>query len=525
MHCDTSAMRHIDMDAIIAQRNGGYHAPKLAVVYPWQSPFFYTRCVESLLHLQHPPGYEVDYFRGTGWSPALRHINGCEQAMGWGADYIVIVGADQLYEPDMLCRLVARMEEGYEAVACMVPTRGFLAWNHGMKPFGKVAWRFKPSTDGFQTKTRQYRGQAIDADMLGLVNPADGDMQLCHMVGSGVIMFRREHLEALHKPWFYESIDPLTQQRWASMDTRFSFRLQWEAGARLWVDTSIKIRHLHIFAIDDSFPGRFEDWATPHPDADQDICKYLPTAFPDSTMADDAPEKPTLPSAFFDNYRAKYVKMAFAEHQQVYNTIERIYPEQRCYDREAVVTFLEKLITHGVIPFVLELGGWKGELARDMLEQWKDMRVISGWYNVEICREAVAKTICHDSRYTCNTLDGFFWDVKPGWVQMCNTLVLSHVVEHMRLQDFAATITHCADRKIDYVYLDIPHITADSRKAWQGWTNTHVLEGGWDDIEAILVQNGYVQWAVDNSSRCYASKKGMRALDRIGQEQKVYVNA
>lgn len=519
-------MRRIDMDAILAQRNGT-HRPRLGVVYPWQSPFFYTRCAESLLHLRHPDGCDVDFFRGSGWSPAVRHINGCEQAYAWGSDFIVIVGSDQLYDADLLCRLMARMEEGYDAVACMLPTRGFLAWNHGMKPFGKVAWRFKSSTKGIGTVVRQYHGQSIDGDMLELINPEEGDMQKCHFVGSGVIMFRREHLDSLAKPWFFETINAETQQRWASMDTRFSFRLQCEAGATLWVDTTIKVKHLHIFAIDETFSERFADWAMPSPDVDMDICRYLPTGMPSSTMPDEArrvtPQE-ILPPSFFDNYRANYATMTYAEHQQAYSIIERVYPDQSCYNRAAVAAFLETLMAHGVFPFILEIGGWKGELARDMLTQFSDMR---GWHNVEICREAKEKNICTDSRYTYDTMSDFFWKVRPGWIRMCNTLVLSHVVEHMRLDDFAGTIAHCAANGIDYLYLDIPHITEDSHKAWAGWANTHVLEGGWNDLETILSKHGYAPLTVNSAAtltpRWYASRRGCVVLHM--EEQHAHVTA
>ena len=522
----SKAMRHIDMDAILAQRNGASsHVPKLGVVYPWQSPFFYTRCAESLLHLQRPAGYDVDFFRGSGWSPAVRHISGCEQAYAWGADYIVIVGSDQLYEPDILCRLIARMHEGYEAVACMIPTRGYLAWNQGMKPFGKVAWRFKPSIDGLQTVARQYRGQFFDGDMLELIDPADGAMQQCHFVGSGVLMFRREHLDALKKPWFFESIDPNSQQRFASMDTRFAWRLQWEAWATLWVDTTINVRHLHIFAVDDTFPDRFADWGTQHPCMDDDPMRYAPTAFPHSTTDAESTPEPAmhpkvLPARFFDEYRARYDLMTFADHQRAYSLVESIYPEQQCFDEGRASRFFEALIAHQITPSVIELGGWKGELAQCMLSRYRDITI---WHNVEICREAVGKTVCRDSRYTTNTLDGFFWDMKPRFIGMCNTMVLSHVVEHMRLQNFSDTIAHCANEHIEHVYLDVPHLTDHSCKTWHGWTSMHVFEAGWADIERIMATHGYQSFIMNGQVRCYTSTHDIAHVS-LSQEQPVYAS-
>ena len=295
------------------------------------------------------------------------------------------------------------------------------------------------------------------------------------------------------------------------MDTRFSWRLQWEAGATLWVDTSITVKHLHIFAIDDTFSERFADWAVPHPGVDLDICQYLPTAMPHSTVADEAPQPAphaTLPSSFFERYRAEYATMPYSEHQKVYAIIERYYPGQCHYDAKAIVVFLDGLCAAGVVPAVLELGGWKGELAKEMLARFPDIIV---WHNIEICQEAVAKSVCADTRYHPKTLPDFFWRYRPlpGPV---NTLVLSHVVEHMRAEDFSRVLAHVATLGIQHIYLDIPHITETSEKAWQGWTNTHVLEVGWKRLEEILTAYGYSPVSSDGAQRTYASAQGVATL-------------
>lgn len=505
--------KRIDFDAILATRHGG-HAPRLAVCYIWQSPFLMTRAAESLLALERPAGWTISFHRGTGWGPACRHIDACDKALKAGADWILILGADQVYEPDLLCRITARLSEGYETCAALVPTRGFVTTNEGMRPFQRMAWRFKPANEGMHILSRAYRGQQLDGDMIEIIDPDAGEMQQVTCIGSGVLCFHRDHLLALKKPWFYESIDHETQQRYACMDTTFTFRLGTEAGATIWVDTTINVRHLHLFAIDPSFSERFADWAVPAPSADMDICRYLPTAVPHSTIGDDTTEpasRAVLPSSFFDRYRRDYATMPYAEHQQAYSLIERAYPDQSCYNRQAVAALLSQLLTAGVSPSVLELGGWKGELAHAMLDQFRAIRL---WHNIELCREAVEKTVCKDiwARYTCQTLGDFFWNSKPNWIQMYNTLILSHVVEHMRLEDFAGTMAHCAAKGIDYLYLDIPHITEASHKTWHGWTNTHILEGGWQDLEAILARHGYDKMSGESTPRCYASQRGMLTL-------------
>ena len=196
--------------------------------------------------------------------------------MDWGADYILILGADQVYEPDLLERIAARMAEGYDTVAGFVPARCFLGWQD-MRPFQPMAWRFKNMEQMDSTEPRQYRGMQVDRDMIEVVDPKPGDdeMQRIHFIGSGVLAFRREHLEALAEPWFYETFNPETYDRLAAMDTRFVWRLQWEAFADLWLDTTIKVKHIHPFEIDESFQYRFTDWSQEGVGA-PDICHWLP---------------------------------------------------------------------------------------------------------------------------------------------------------------------------------------------------------------------------------------------------------
>lgn len=242
---------------------------KLGVFYPWSSPFTFTKFTENVLNLQKPEGVEVRFFRGDGWCPSRRHNDGCEKALEWGADLILCIGTDQTYPEDLLVRLVARWRELGGVITALVPFRGHVGWNPGMKPFQPLAWKIE--CEGL----REFRGMQQDPDMLKAVDPKDGDVQRINLIGSGVLMFHRDHLLALKKPWFYDRVDPETMHRVADTDTRFVWRLQSEAGATVWCDTTIKVRHLHIFSIDDTFQNRFQDWADDGKSDDETIRYHL----------------------------------------------------------------------------------------------------------------------------------------------------------------------------------------------------------------------------------------------------------
>lgn len=240
---------------------------KLAVGPAWGSPFIWTRAVEAMLNMAHPDGWDVRWFFGKGWCPARRHTDLCEQAVKWGADLICFVGADQVHPLDMLPRLVNRYQQGYEVIGALVPARGYIEWME-MKPFQPMAWRLKRNLP-----PRVFRGYSLDKDMVEIINPAEGAMQQVNWLGSGVLLFPTVLLKYIKRPWFFETVQRDTYIRYANQDVNFVWRLQQEAGAKVWVDTTIQVKHLQTFEIDETFSDRFADWRTPGV-GDPDITKF-----------------------------------------------------------------------------------------------------------------------------------------------------------------------------------------------------------------------------------------------------------
>lgn len=240
---------------------------KLGVFWPWASPFAYTGFTENVVNLKRPEGYEVRFFRGDGWSPARRHTDGVEKALAWGADLILCIGSDQTYPEDMLVRLVNRYKEtDGDVITALVPFRGYVNWQN-MKPFQPLAWKVKDNN------LREFRGMDRDSDKMEPINPANGDLQKVNVIGSGVLLFDRKHIESIKRPWFFEMIDKKTYRLIGDMDSQFIWRLQLEGKATVWVDTTIKVEHLSVFSIDESFQDRFDDWMEKGR-GDMSVCRY-----------------------------------------------------------------------------------------------------------------------------------------------------------------------------------------------------------------------------------------------------------
>ena len=45
---------------------------------------------------------------------------------------------------------------------------------------------------------------------------------------------------------------------------------------RVWVDTTIKVKHSHVFDVDETYQERFRDWTTKGI-GDANICRYVLT--------------------------------------------------------------------------------------------------------------------------------------------------------------------------------------------------------------------------------------------------------
>ncbi len=215
---------------------------KLAICYPWDSPFMFSVGVESMLNIKAPEGVKIQWIRGLGWCSSRRHIDCLEKAIKWGADYICILGSDQIYQEDIILRLVERVKEGYKIISALIPTRGHVS-GQGTHPFQFMAWRRNKETKEFEI---------IDND--------EAEVQEIDLIGSAVFMFPTEILSNLKKPWFSHDIVGEGYKLQQSCDVRFIWRLKVEAKAKIYVDTTIKVKHAHVFEIDESFQDRFKDW-------------------------------------------------------------------------------------------------------------------------------------------------------------------------------------------------------------------------------------------------------------------------
>jgi hypothetical protein len=181
----------------------------------------------------------------------------------------------------------------------------------------------------------------------------------------------------------------------------------------------------------------------------------------------------------WDEWRACYDESSFADQRGFYNDVYREFPEQSRYSTRRLQALLDWMPAGPVS--VVELGGWQGAFAAEMLEAQPR---ISRWANYEISSDAVEASVCDDGRYVGVALNRWYWDDR----HRADVFVASHVIEHLRLEQVEAAIraTDCR-----YLYLQAP--LGDGPTDWRGYRGSHILECGWGGVTAAAHTEGFVE--------------------------------
>lgn len=188
--------------------------------------------------------------------------------------------------------------------------------------------------------------------------------------------------------------------------------------------------------------------------------------------------------AAFDAWRVVYDGMSYADQQDFYEQMEAEHGTQLGFNARAYTRFLNYVREQLPTVHVLELGGWKGELACDMLNKFPDIAI---WCNVEICRAAVAKTVFQSGKYTSWIPDDFVWRVE---MPPANVVIASHFIEHIRGAHLAALFERLP-ATTRYLGLQAPIQEDTMDHDWTGYHGSHILEIGWQQVGGMLAALGY----------------------------------
>jgi glycosyltransferase involved in cell wall biosynthesis len=201
----------------------------------------------------------------------------------------------------------------------------------------------------------------------------------------------------------------------------------------------------------------------------------------------------------FDDWRDRYEWYAEndKEQKEFFDDIARWFPTQAHYDLDQIAQFF---VRNPSIENVIEIGGWQGDMARDILgSNWQ----IKGWMNIEYTDWAAFHPNCYDPRYHVSCPDNFRWWKYKEWCDgECNVdaIVMTHVAEHLKLHDFIDMVKPFMG--VPLIYIESPIDTAEVNRLWKGYYGTHVIDAKWPDLIEGMDNLGYDMVYADTTGTC-----------------------
>lgn len=185
---------------------------------------------------------------------------------------------------------------------------------------------------------------------------------------------------------------------------------------------------------------------------------------------------------FFNWWRKNYNNISPDENTELYNEIELAYPKQVHFTAKHYQDAIDECPLSNL--FILEIGGWKGELASCTIPERRDK--ITKWQNIETCLNAVTKPNFKDPKYLAvfkKELDWFKKETFTGW----NMLFSSNTIEHISDDHFIALLEKIC--KIPIIVFEAP--LEEHENNWTDYNGTHILKMGWKPINFFMMAKGY----------------------------------
>jgi hypothetical protein len=187
----------------------------------------------------------------------------------------------------------------------------------------------------------------------------------------------------------------------------------------------------------------------------------------------------------WNKWRELYNELNFQEQLKFANDAECRYPHQEHHTKPVIESVLKNFIQ----PInVLEIGGWKGELAANCFRKFR----INSWNNIELSTNATQKTVRELLGFEYHTInpERFDWwadpltETKKSAYQIC---ISAHTIEHFSNEHLLGIIDYISG--IPVVVFEAP--IKEDGDDWKDYGGTHMLTMGWRGVNKAMQDKKY----------------------------------
>lgn len=199
----------------------------------------------------------------------------------------------------------------------------------------------------------------------------------------------------------------------------------------------------------------------------------------------------------FDDWRKNYGRMSYEDQVAFYNKVAEDFPEQIDFHLPSWLRFFEYVFSK-IGPFrVLEIGGWKGELAEEVFKTLPDVilrksvygggQPVPTWHNYEISQEALTETVPTDPRYVAMVPNDYAWNIE---LPDADVFIASHTIEHIKASELEQMVDNLPDT-VRFIAFESPLPASTEGNTWENYTGSHILEVGWKQVKGMLSDRGF----------------------------------
>lgn len=204
-------------------------------------------------------------------------------------------------------------------------------------------------------------------------------------------------------------------------------------------------------------------------------------------------EEPMTSKNLWNEYRRLYSTLSFKKRKDLARLWYPKLTDQKCYNEKGILEAFKFLVSLEKDIEVIELGCWRGQLARLILNS-EIQKNISIWVGFDISELAIENTHLKHLRFRCESLNTWFHETE---IPMFNTFVSSHVFEHLSLDEIYLTIKKLSAYDVKHLVLEIPLYVENENYIynWKSYCGGHVLMASRKQVKDTIASESYnLQW-------------------------------
>lgn len=188
----------------------------------------------------------------------------------------------------------------------------------------------------------------------------------------------------------------------------------------------------------------------------------------------------------FDKWRELYWELTDEEHLDFMEDCCKVFGDQKHF----TYGFFSRVFDVLRDVRVMEVGGWKGELAQQCLKDHYE-KIIT-WDNYEVCKGAIEQTVDMKSvKYHPLFQPTFDWFKKERPKQdKYDICISSNMIEHLANQHFEKLLDYI--QGIPLVLFEAPLLKSGQR--WEDYFGTHILGYTWTEVHEAMEDRGYKKY-------------------------------